>query len=391
MSGEASVGGVERLERLQWGVPSRQSRRSLCWVTATLWVALFAVIADRTAARPAAQTAVSPCDIRTTERVVAVGDVHGAYDEFVAILRAAGLIDRRERWSGGRAVFVQTGDVLDRGGESRKVVDLLQRLERDAPRAGGQVHALLGNHEFMRLVGDWRYVSTRELEAFVNPGSSALREQVYQVMNARAEDRAAAEDRRHDERAYREQFMKEVPLGFLEMRLAFEPKEQYGRWVRARHAAVRINDILFLHGGVSDTVAELGCEGINKAIRDEMASLPAPPEKIAALLATSETGPLWYRGLAAEPEETFAPALEAILQKVGARAIVIGHTPVPGRVATRFGGRVIQIDSGMLDGEFYPGGVASALELQNGLATAIYLDRRERIDTPALELAASTR
>ena len=107
-----------------------------------------------------------PCDITTSERVVAIGDVHGAYDKFVALLRAAGLINDRQRWVGGRARLVQTGDLLDRGADSRKVVDLLIRLEREAAAAGGRVHALVGNHEFMRLVGDWRYVSPGEYKAF---------------------------------------------------------------------------------------------------------------------------------------------------------------------------------------------------------------------------------
>src|SRR4029434_7702368 len=92
----------------------------------------------------------SPCDIQTTERVVAVGDIHGAFDGFVAILRAAQIIDSRNRWSGRRAVLVQTGDVLDRGPDSRKAIDLLRQLERDAQRAGGRVVSLLGNHELMR-------------------------------------------------------------------------------------------------------------------------------------------------------------------------------------------------------------------------------------------------
>ena len=87
--------------------------------------------------RAAAQSpGTAPCDIRTSERIVAVGDVHGAYDRFVDILRAAGLVDGRARWSGGRAILVQTGDVLDRGGDSRRVLDLLRRLERDAAARG---------------------------------------------------------------------------------------------------------------------------------------------------------------------------------------------------------------------------------------------------------------
>ena len=54
------------------------------------------------------------------ERVVAVGDVHGDHDQLVAVLRSAGLIDGQDKWSGGKAHFVQTGDVLDRGPDSRK-------------------------------------------------------------------------------------------------------------------------------------------------------------------------------------------------------------------------------------------------------------------------------
>ena len=125
---------------------------------------------SRAAAQSRNQAPAFPCDVQTTERIVAVGDIHGAFDQFVAILRAAGLIDNRNRWSGKKAVLVQTGDILDRGPDSRKALDLLRKLEGDAQRAGGRVYALLGNHEFMRLVSDWRYVSQGETDAFKNGG-----------------------------------------------------------------------------------------------------------------------------------------------------------------------------------------------------------------------------
>jgi hypothetical protein len=327
-----------------------------------------------------------PCDIRTTERVVAIGDIHGAFDNFVGILRAAQLIDARNRWTGGRTVLVQTGDLLDRGADSRKAVDLLRRLERDAPRNGGRVVSLLGNHELMRIVADWRYVSTGEIEAFRTRDSEPFREQIFTTLNEQAAQRAKAEGRVHDAAAYREQFLREVPLGYIEMRQAFGPEGEYGKWVRERATVARVNGVVFLHGGISPTTAALGCVGINTAVRRDMASLPLPPEQLAALMSVSETGPLWYRGLANEPEEALAPVLPAILDQMQARAIVIGHTPVlPGRIATRFGGRVIEIDSGMLDGTFFPGGVPSALELRGDTATAIYLDRREPLPPlPAL-------
>src|SRR6185295_5418060 len=83
------------------------------------------------------------------DRVVAVGDVHGDHDQLVAVLRSAGLLDAQLKWSGGKAHLVQTGDILDRGPDSRKAMDLLMRLEVEARAAGGEVHCLIGNHEAM--------------------------------------------------------------------------------------------------------------------------------------------------------------------------------------------------------------------------------------------------
>lgn len=332
--------------------------------------------------RPSAQALDPMCEIRTTERVVAVGDVHGAHDSFVAILRAAGVIDRRDRWSGGKTIFIQTGDVLDRGSDSRKSLDLLRRLERDARNAGGQVIPLLGNHEFMRLVGDWRYVSEGEYAGFRNVDSMELRDFVHKQLAAANEKTARAEGRTFDAAQFREAFLRDVPLGFIEMRQAFDAAGDYGKWVRGLRAVVKVNGVLFMHGGISDEIASLGCAGINETVSREMKALPVPDDQVAALLSTREAGPLWYRGLAQEPEESFAATLDAIRQRMGARAFVLGHTPTPGRITTRFGGRVVLIDSGMLDGTFYPGGVPAALELTGDTATAIYLDRREPLPIP---------
>lgn len=80
-------------------------------------------------------------------RVVAVGDVHGDADSFIRILRRVGLIDNQDRWIGGRATLVQTGDVMDRGAKVRDVMDLLMALEEQAQGVGGRVVSLLGNHD----------------------------------------------------------------------------------------------------------------------------------------------------------------------------------------------------------------------------------------------------
>lgn len=330
----------------------------------------------------------SPCEIETTETVVAVGDIHGAYTEFVAILRAAKVVDDRNRWIGGRMVLVQTGDVVDRGPDSRKAIDLLRQLERDAQRAGGRVVSLLGNHELMRVISDLRFVSPGEIEAFKDGDSAGVRDQAVTMLNEQAAKTAKAEGRPHDAAAYREQLLKELPLGMIELRQAFGPKGEYGKWVRERAAVARINGVLFLHGGISPEIAHLGCEGINSAVAKELAAQPTR-EQAASLMSASETGPLWYRGLALLKEEELTPILPTILEQMKARAIVIGHSTVPGRIVARMNGRVVLIDTGMVGGEFYKGGVPSALEWKGATVSAIYLDRREPLAAPALQSTPS--
>ena len=348
---------------------------------AFLVAAFGALLASVVPSEPAAQSRdKSVCDIQTSERVVAVGDAHGAYDQFVAILRSTGLIDRRNRWSGGRSVLVQTGDVLDRGPDSREILDLLRRLERDASRAGGRVYFLLGNHEVMRMIQDWRYVSPEEYADFRTLDSVELRERVYAIASVQAEERARAEQRPHDAREFRERFFEEIPLGFIEMREAFNAAGDYGRWLREHHAVIKINGILFVHGGIDGGTAAMGCEEINEAVRRDLAIENPTLEQAIAMFSSSPTGSLWYRGLAEEPEDNFEPWVTGILRAIDAHAIVIGHTPTPNpRIRTRFDGRVIQIDTGMLDGEHFPGGVASALEIQGDVLTAIYEEGRERL------------
>jgi hypothetical protein len=99
------------------------------------------------------------------ERVVAFADVHGAYTELLTLFRETGIVDAKDRWAAGHTHLVSLGDLLDRGADSRKVMDLLMRLQGEARAAGGQVHVVLGNHEAMNLLGDLRDVDVGEFAA----------------------------------------------------------------------------------------------------------------------------------------------------------------------------------------------------------------------------------
>ncbi len=115
-----------------------------------------------------------------SESLVAIGDVHGDFDDFVAILQRIGLIDKQNHWAGGKTTFVQTGDLLDRGPKPREVMDLMMALEKEAGQAGGRVVGLLGNHEMMNIMGDLRYVTPENYASFADSNSEQRQKSAYQ-------------------------------------------------------------------------------------------------------------------------------------------------------------------------------------------------------------------
>jgi hypothetical protein len=342
-------------------MPTHRALRARLARTAS-FLLLAAALAGLAAAPAAARSQkLRPCEYQGVERIVAVGDIHGAYDRFLEILRVAGVTDERNRWAGEHTHLVQIGDMVDRGPDSRKVIDFLRDLVDQARRAGGAVHVLLGNHEVMRMLGDLRYTTPGEYEAFVTPDSVNLRQRYVETL-----------------RGDRSKVLAETPLGLVEMRIAFGRNGEYGQWLRSLDTVIRINDVVFVHGGLSPEVATNACNVINDTVRRELTTdldrTRAAPLKS---LAASPTGPFWYRGLSQESDDSFEPKVDEILSDQHAKAIVVGHTvQKSGRIEPRFGGRVFALDTGMQPA-YAKGGRASALEIKDGVFTAIYTDRRD--------------
>lgn len=331
----------------------------------------------------AAGAADGGCPDLVAPRVVAVGDVHGAYEGFLSVLRFTGLADEHGRWTGGKAHLVQTGDVLDRGKDAPKVLDLLMRLEGEARKAGGRVHALLGNHEVMNLLGDLRHVNAEEYEHFRTSDSIDRRARFLRNLTDVARERAGSAGEAFDADAYRAKLLGEIPLGYVERVVELSADGRYGRWLRQRPVMVKINGVVFVHGGLTPEVAALGCEAVNEAVRREITrDIQKTRGQPSATLAAGEGGPLWYRGFWKSDEGTLLASVEQVLKLMGAQAVVVGHTVTgTGRIQTRFGGRVVGIDIGM--GEVY-GSRLGALEVgPDGGISAVYPDSREDLFRPA--------
>ena len=315
------------------------------------------------------------------ERVVAFADVHGAYVELTALLRSTGVVDDDLRWVGGRTHLVSVGDLLDRGADSRKVMDLLMRLQGEAASAGGRVHVALGNHEAMNVLGDLRYVDPGEYAAYAADEDAAERAREQAAFLARQPGSAAAE------------FERLFPPGYFGHRRLLGPDGRYGRWLLELPTAVKLNDTVYMHGGPASLLHGRSLEKLNDdyraalrgylAVESELraagllqiedsyarradaaaarvAALP-PGDSTTALAALvarfkaadddpllGPSGPNWYRGAAFCNECAEADVLLPWLRQVGARRVVIGHTVARNAtVVSRFDGAVIKLDAGM--------------------------------------------
>lgn len=308
------------------------------------------------------------------ERVVAIGDLEGDYDKFVDMLRTAGLIDAQDNWSGGHAHLVQLGDIPDRGAHSRRIMDLLIRLEPQARRAGGYVHALIGNHEAMNVTGDLRYVHEGEYAAFADNRSARRRDQAYNRYITQVRRNTPAAQRPIFDRAFRARWDAEHPLGWVEHRQGWAANGHYGRWIAGHDSVIRINDTLYLHGGLGPAFVNAQRQAMNDAVRG---ALRGRPVAAYADILDNQEGPLWYRGLSTNPEATERTHLEALLAFHGVRRIVVGHSKVTSTVLPRFGGQVLVADIGVPRGHTDP---HAFLIIENGAPVTIHRGQRVPIE-----------
>jgi hypothetical protein len=284
------------------------------------------------AAAPAPAVAPAGCQLAdvparrpAAARVVAIGDLHGDLAAARAALRAGGVIDDKDAWTGGTTVVVQTGDILDRGDDEQAIIDLFERLETEAAAAGGAVVWLLGNHELMNAAGDLRYVTRGGYADFED------------VAGLDTSDTGALAD---------------VPARERARVAAFRPGGPYARILAGQNTVAIVGDTVFAHGGLYGPWAGK-LDEINRTDRCWLAGAGDPPAA-----AEADDGPVWTRAYGMP--EADCDAARAALAELGVRRMVVGHTPQPAGVTSACDGLVWRIDVGLAR---YYGGPIEVLEL----------------------------
>ncbi|KAJ3329270.1 hypothetical protein HDU76_008257 [Blyttiomyces sp. JEL0837] len=270
-------------------------------------------------------------------RVIAVGDFHGDFPNVKKVLMMAGIIDDDLNWIAGDAVF---GDVVDRGPDTIKLYKLLQTLQSTAPKSKGSVYPLLGNHEVMNMASDLRYVTPEDTASFGGP-------------KPRAE--------------------------------AFSKSGWIGSWLRTLNISFYYDNTVFMHGGITSEWARLGLVELgigNEQFVERGRAVDGLNQRAGKSMEREfwrdtvfgGDGPLWYRGFAMENEITMCKHLDKALKIIGAKRMVIGHTPQEsGQILSRCNGKVFVIDVG-ISRAYYSG--CAVLEIVGDRVTALYCDKR---------------
>jgi hypothetical protein len=301
--------------------------RPLCALRLLVLLALSLVVLVPMSVSAPAGTGF-PTRFPTAPRIVAIGDLHGDLNAARRALLLAGAIDDNDRWVGGDLVVVQTGDQLDRGDDDRAILDLFVRLAEEARRAGGAVHVLNGNHELMNAALDLRYVKPAAFETFGEFVDDAGIDSLLASYPEEQRGRVAA----------------------------FRPGGPYAKVLAERNTMVIIGDNVFVHGGITPEHVAYGIEYLNAEIRAWLLGEGPCPEGIHG-----KDSPTWVRSYSLEVDDDDCPVLSEVLEKLGAKRMIVGHTIQEEGINSYCRRRVWCIDVGMP--AHYGGHAAQVLEI----------------------------
>jgi len=268
------------------------------------------------------------------ERLVAIADLHGDLEAVQKAFRLAGAVDARDTWIGGKLVVVQTGDVVDRGDDDKRILDWLDRVQAEAKAAGGELILLLGNHELMNVQGDFRYVTPGGFSAFGGGGPVATPAAAEGPEHARG--RAAA----------------------------FAPGGTYAKKLAAEHLVfVRVGRSVFIHGGILPKYVSSLVES-DQGVHDWLLGQSKKPP--ASVL--DEDGLVWARDYSDKPKPVDCKHLDEVLARLDADRLVMGHTVQQAGINDACGGKAWRIDVGM--SRYYKGPV-QVLEIRGSQVTPL--------------------
>jgi hypothetical protein len=241
------------------------------------------------------------------DSISVITDIHGEYNSYINLLIANGIIDKNLKWSFGKGHLVILGDSFDRGNMVTEILWHLFGLEKQAAEAGGMVHVILGNHEVLVLGKDVRYINDK-----------------YKIVEVISNTK------------------------YFDL---YSENSVLGKWLRSKPVMISINNIIFVHGGISMDLVKrnLKIRQINEIFSDSVVGkdLSGTNESEQVMFLDENNGPLWYRGYF--NDTTFCESrLDSILGFFGKEHIVVGHTSY-NEIRTLFNYKIFGVDAGIMN------------------------------------------
>ena len=303
--------------------------------------------------------AVAPTPVTNVDlagrRLVAIGDVHGDFKQTMRALELGKVMDADGRWIGGDTVLVQVGDILDRGDNELAIMRKFASLAKQARKEGGDVLVVHGNHEIMNVLGDFRY-ATKGAYAECARYAEAKRQKLVEKLGEENAPPLPETPEDVNPETYR---------GVLARRDLFLPGGEMAMRMAKNPTVLQVGDTVFAHAGIDMRVVEYGFQALN----DDVAAWMAGVKKTPPNMVLEEKGVVWTREYGGADAGVTAEAsacrrLGEALDAVGAKRLVVGHTPQQGGVSSGCSGRLWRSDVGVSRGIY--GAKPQVIEIVNG-------------------------
>jgi hypothetical protein len=129
----------------------------------------------------------------------------------------------------------------------------------------------------------------------------------------------------------------------------------YALRIALRPFVIQVGDAVFVHGGVLPEHVEYGLARMQNELRAWLVGQGPMPA-----LVNSADSPVWTRVYSTEEQPADCERLARALAMLGAKRMVVGHTPQQHGITSACDDKVWRIDTGM--SRFY-GGPVEVLEL----------------------------
>ncbi|KAA0060016.1 shewanella-like protein phosphatase 1 [Cucumis melo var. makuwa] len=282
--------------------------------------------------------------------------------------------DTRNLWTGGQTVLVQLGDILDRGEDEIAILSLLRSLDVQARAQGGAVFQVNGNHETMNVEGDFRYVDSGAFDECLNflEYMEDYRDHFEEAFLNWIQVSERWKDQRKSQNFWGPMNLVKKQKGVVARSILFRPGGRLARELARQAVVLKVNDWVFCHGGLLPHHVSYGIERMNREVSQWMKGLGESSNSSFPFIATrGYDSVVWNRLYSRDfgdledfESEQINSILKDTLEAVGAKAMVVGHTPQMAGVNCKYDCSIWRVDVGMSSGVLHSRPEVCALKVE---------------------------